>query len=76
VHDLLFLTKTVIAALPRRPCTSHAAPPPRRPTAGSEFENNLKVIKQCQAGSIFTESAKLPDEALQNLGRAVIFAAG
>lgn len=45
-------------------------------SVGSEFENNLKVIKQCQAGSIFTESAKLPDEALQNLGRALIFAAG
>jgi len=45
-------------------------------SVGSEFENNLKIIKQCQAGSIFTESAKLPDEALQNLGRALIFAAG
>lgn len=45
-------------------------------SVGSEFENNLKIVKQCQAGSIFTESAKLPDEALQNLGRALIFAAG
>ncbi|KAL6622803.1 hypothetical protein ACP70R_032682 [Stipagrostis hirtigluma subsp. patula] len=43
---------------------------------GSEFENNLKIIQQCQVGSIFTESAKLPDEALHNLGRALIFAAG
>ncbi|KAJ1265415.1 hypothetical protein BS78_08G075000 [Paspalum vaginatum] len=45
-------------------------------SVGSEFENNLKIIQQCQAGRIFTESAKLPDEALQNLGRALIFAAG
>ncbi|XP_062203528.1 ARF guanine-nucleotide exchange factor GNL2 [Phragmites australis] len=43
---------------------------------GSEFENNLKIIQQCQVGNIFTESAKLPDEALQNLGRAIIFAGG
>ncbi|XP_072148427.1 ARF guanine-nucleotide exchange factor GNL2 [Setaria viridis] len=45
-------------------------------TVGSEFENNLKIVQQCQAGRIFTESAKLPDEALQNLGRALVFAAG
>ncbi|KAF8678571.1 hypothetical protein HU200_046187 [Digitaria exilis] len=45
-------------------------------SVGSEFENNLKIIQQCQAGRIFTESGKLPDEALQNLGRALIFAAG
>ncbi|OEL36569.1 ARF guanine-nucleotide exchange factor GNL2 [Dichanthelium oligosanthes] len=45
-------------------------------SVGGEFENNLKIIKQCQAGKIFTESGKLPDEALQNLGRALIFAAG
>ncbi|TVU50203.1 hypothetical protein EJB05_01567, partial [Eragrostis curvula] len=43
---------------------------------GSEFENNLKIIQQCQVGTIFTDSAKLPDDALQNLGRALIFAAG
>ncbi|XP_072951847.1 ARF guanine-nucleotide exchange factor GNL2 [Typha angustifolia] len=43
--------------------------------AGSEFENNLKIIQQCRIGNIFSESAKLPDESLQNLGRALIFAA-
>uniref|UniRef100_A0A0D9ZC72 Uncharacterized protein n=1 Tax=Oryza glumipatula TaxID=40148 RepID=A0A0D9ZC72_9ORYZ len=43
---------------------------------GSEFENNLKIIQQCRIGSIFTESEKLPDESVQNLGRALIFAAG
>uniref|UniRef100_A0A453F7M1 SEC7 domain-containing protein n=1 Tax=Aegilops tauschii subsp. strangulata TaxID=200361 RepID=A0A453F7M1_AEGTS len=43
---------------------------------GNEFENNLKIIQQCQIGSMFTESGKLPDESLQNLGRALIFAAG
>ncbi|XP_074590636.1 ARF guanine-nucleotide exchange factor GNL2 [Curcuma longa] len=42
---------------------------------GSEFENNLKIIQQCQIGDIFTKSAKFPDESLQNLGRALIFAA-
>ncbi|CAL5091532.1 unnamed protein product [Urochloa decumbens] len=45
-------------------------------SVGSEFENNLKVIQQCHVGRIFTESGKLPDEALQNLGRALVFAAG
>ncbi|MQL77395.1 hypothetical protein Taro_009810 [Colocasia esculenta] len=41
----------------------------------SEFENNMKIIQQCQIGSIFSESSKLPDESLQNLGRSLIFAA-
>ncbi|KQK09492.1 ARF guanine-nucleotide exchange factor GNL2 [Brachypodium distachyon] len=45
-------------------------------SVGSEFENNLKIIQQCRIGSIFTDSGKLPDESLQNLGRALIFAAG
>ncbi|KAF2932575.1 ARF guanine-nucleotide exchange factor GNL2 [Oryza sativa Japonica Group] len=45
-------------------------------SVGSEFENNLKIIQQCRIGSIFTESGKLPDESVQNLGRALIFAAG
>ncbi|RLN00956.1 hypothetical protein C2845_PM06G09710 [Panicum miliaceum] len=45
-------------------------------SVGSEFENNVKIIQQCQVGTIFKESGKLPDEALQNLGRALIFAAG
>ncbi|XP_039853782.1 ARF guanine-nucleotide exchange factor GNL2-like [Panicum virgatum] len=45
-------------------------------SVGSEFENNLKIIQQCQVGAIFKERGKLPDEALQNLGRALIFAAG
>ncbi|CAA6666264.1 unnamed protein product [Spirodela intermedia] len=40
-----------------------------------EFENNQKIIQQCQIESIFAESSKLPDESLQNLGRALIFAA-
>ncbi|KAK8550249.1 hypothetical protein V6N12_038968 [Hibiscus sabdariffa] len=41
----------------------------------SEFEQNLKIIKQCQIGSIFGNSAQLPAEALLNLGRSLIFAA-
>ncbi|KAG8077740.1 hypothetical protein GUJ93_ZPchr0007g6421 [Zizania palustris] len=45
-------------------------------SVGSEFENNLKIIQQCRIGSIFTDSGKLPDESVQNLGRALIFAAG
>ncbi|EEE63312.1 hypothetical protein OsJ_18123 [Oryza sativa Japonica Group] len=44
-------------------------------SVGSEFENNIKIIQQCRIGSIFTESVKLPDESVQNLGRALIFAA-
>ncbi|EEF48289.1 pattern formation protein, putative [Ricinus communis] len=42
----------------------------------SEFEQKLKVIKQCQIGSIFTNSVNLPDDALLNLGHSLIFAAG
>ncbi|XP_015575473.2 ARF guanine-nucleotide exchange factor GNL2-like [Ricinus communis] len=42
----------------------------------SEFEQNLKVIKQCRIGSIFTNSINLPDDGLLNLGRSLIFAAG
>uniref|UniRef100_A0A0D9W1V7 SEC7 domain-containing protein n=1 Tax=Leersia perrieri TaxID=77586 RepID=A0A0D9W1V7_9ORYZ len=45
-------------------------------SVGSEFENNLKIIQQCRIGSIFTETGRLPDESVQNLGRALIFAAG
>ncbi|CAL5397059.1 unnamed protein product [Camellia sinensis] len=41
----------------------------------SEFEQNLKVIQQCQVGNIFTTSSKLPDEPLMNLGRSLIFSA-
>lgn len=41
----------------------------------SEFEQNLKIIKQCQIGSIFRNSCNLPNEALQSLGRSLIFAA-
>ncbi|KAE8675912.1 ARF guanine-nucleotide exchange factor GNL2 [Hibiscus syriacus] len=41
----------------------------------SEFEQNLKIIKQCQIGSIFGKSSHLPPEALLNLGRSLIFAA-
>ncbi|KAL5771268.1 hypothetical protein ACOSP7_015422 [Xanthoceras sorbifolium] len=41
----------------------------------NEFEQNLKVIKQCQIGNIFSNTSKLPSDALLNLGRALIFAA-
>uniref|UniRef100_A0A0E0D5D5 Uncharacterized protein n=1 Tax=Oryza meridionalis TaxID=40149 RepID=A0A0E0D5D5_9ORYZ len=34
------------------------------------------LLSQCRIGSIFTESEKLPDESVQNLGRALIFAGG
>ncbi|CBI28089.3 unnamed protein product, partial [Vitis vinifera] len=42
---------------------------------GSEFERNLKIIQQCRIGNIFSNSSKLPDDALPNLGRSLIFAA-
>lgn len=41
-----------------------------------EFEQNLKVIKQCRIGGIFNNSCNMPDDALLNLGRSLIFAAG
>ncbi|XP_015898323.2 ARF guanine-nucleotide exchange factor GNL2 [Ziziphus jujuba] len=41
----------------------------------SEFEQNLKVIKQCRIGNIFSNTSNLPDDALLNLGRSLIFAA-
>uniref|UniRef100_A0A2N9FAY8 SEC7 domain-containing protein n=1 Tax=Fagus sylvatica TaxID=28930 RepID=A0A2N9FAY8_FAGSY len=41
----------------------------------SEFEQNLKIIKQCRIGNIFSNSSNLPDDALLNLGRSLIFAA-
>lgn len=41
----------------------------------SEFERNLKIIQQCRIGNIFNNSSKLPDDALPNLGRSLIFAA-
>ncbi|CAK9152750.1 unnamed protein product [Ilex paraguariensis] len=41
----------------------------------SEFEQNLKIIQQCQIGSIFNNSSSLPDDPLLNLGRSLIFAA-
>ncbi|XP_059638176.1 ARF guanine-nucleotide exchange factor GNL2 [Cornus florida] len=40
----------------------------------SEFEQNLKIIQQCRIGSIFSNTSSLPEEALQNLGRSLIFA--
>ncbi|CAL1359466.1 unnamed protein product [Linum trigynum] len=40
----------------------------------NEFEQNRKVIKQCQIGSIFTNSWNLPNETLLYLGRSLIFA--
>ncbi|XP_058111116.1 ARF guanine-nucleotide exchange factor GNL2 [Magnolia sinica] len=42
---------------------------------GNEFEQNLKIIQKCRIGNIFSKSSNLPDEALLNLGRALIFAA-
>ncbi|CAK8534064.1 unnamed protein product [Lathyrus sativus] len=44
-------------------------------TLGSEFEQNLKMIKMCRIGSIFGSSSSIPKECLQNLGRSLIFAA-
>ncbi|CAI9100301.1 OLC1v1037274C1 [Oldenlandia corymbosa var. corymbosa] len=41
----------------------------------SEFEQNQKIIQQCHIENIFTTSSSLPDEALLNLGRALIYAA-
>ncbi|GLT51689.1 hypothetical protein SLA2020_250820 [Shorea laevis] len=41
----------------------------------NEFEQNLKIIKQCQIGNIFSNSYNLPTDALLNLGRSLIFAA-
>ncbi|KAF5748605.1 GNOM-like 2 [Tripterygium wilfordii] len=41
----------------------------------NEFEQNLKIIKQCQIGSIFSNSSNLPDDALLNLGRSLIYSA-
>ncbi|XP_074381899.1 ARF guanine-nucleotide exchange factor GNL2-like [Apium graveolens] len=41
----------------------------------SEFEQNQKVIQQCRIGCIFNNSSNLSNEALQDLGRSLIFAA-
>lgn len=41
----------------------------------NEFEQNLKFVKQCRIGNIFSNSSNLFDEALLNLGRSLIFAA-
>ncbi|KAF9616848.1 hypothetical protein IFM89_032698 [Coptis chinensis] len=43
--------------------------------AGSDFEQNLKIIKQCRIGNIFSNSSILPVDSLHNLGRSLIFAA-
>ncbi|PIA55523.1 hypothetical protein AQUCO_00700074v1 [Aquilegia coerulea] len=43
--------------------------------AGTELEQNLKIIKQCRIGNIFSNSSNFPDDSLQNLGRSLIFAA-
>ncbi|GMH18924.1 hypothetical protein Nepgr_020765 [Nepenthes gracilis] len=42
---------------------------------GNEFEQNLKVIQQCQIGNIFSSSSNLSKDSLFHLGRALIFAA-
>lgn len=41
----------------------------------SELEQNQRVIQQCRIGCIFNNSSSLSDEAMQNLGRSLIFAA-
>ncbi|KGN60625.1 ARF guanine-nucleotide exchange factor GNL2 [Cucumis sativus] len=41
----------------------------------NEYEQNLKFIKQCRIGNIFSNSSNILDEALLNLGRSLIFAA-
>ncbi|EXB37040.1 Pattern formation protein [Morus notabilis] len=41
----------------------------------SEFEQNLKIIKQCRIGNIFSNTSSLHEDALINLGRSLIFAA-
>ncbi|KAM1201552.1 hypothetical protein ACFX2J_017637 [Malus domestica] len=41
----------------------------------SEFEQNLKVIKQCRIGDIFSTSSNFPEDSLLNLGRSLIYAA-
>ncbi|XP_027357395.1 ARF guanine-nucleotide exchange factor GNL2 [Abrus precatorius] len=41
---------------------------------GSEFEQNLKMIKMCKIGSIFSNCSSIPKECLQSLGRSLIFA--
>ncbi|XP_047320346.1 ARF guanine-nucleotide exchange factor GNL2 [Impatiens glandulifera] len=40
-----------------------------------EYEQNQKVIQQCRIGFIFSNSSGLPEEALLNLGRSLIFSA-
>ncbi|KAG4992048.1 hypothetical protein JHK87_025505 [Glycine soja] len=44
-------------------------------TLGSEFEQNTKMIKMCNIGSIFSNCSNIPKECLQSLGRSLIFAA-
>ncbi|KAB2600355.1 ARF guanine-nucleotide exchange factor GNL2-like [Pyrus ussuriensis x Pyrus communis] len=41
----------------------------------SEFEQNLKVIKQCRIGDIFSTSSNFPKDSLLNLGHSLIYAA-
>lgn len=41
----------------------------------NEFEQNLKIIKQCRIGNIFSNSSNLHLDSLLNLGRYLIFAA-
>ena len=41
----------------------------------SEFEQNLKIIKQCRIGNIFSKTSSLPEDALISLGRSLIFSA-
>ncbi|XP_054809930.1 ARF guanine-nucleotide exchange factor GNL2 isoform X2 [Prosopis cineraria] len=42
---------------------------------GTEFEQNVNMIRQCRIGNIFSKSSNIPEESLQNLGRSLIFAA-
>lgn len=41
----------------------------------NELEQNLKIIKQCKIGNIFSNCSNLAVEALLNLGRSLIFSA-
>ncbi|KAG9440805.1 hypothetical protein H6P81_020970 [Aristolochia fimbriata] len=44
-------------------------------SVGNDYEHTLRIIQQCRIGSIFTESGTYSCESLQDLGRALIFAA-
>lgn len=41
----------------------------------NEFEQNIKIIKQCRIGNLFSNTSNLPEDGLLNLGRSLIYAA-